>query len=166
MDRTTRPPHRQNRLVGATAVVVGASLVVLELSKSLYVLAATLTVGAVVWPMVRAKIRNSSRVKKRITLVAAIAIGFWVCTTTALRFADSSDSEPGNGTASLVRVNPWGGEMSARDLLIHGIVSTIALGLLAHGLLAVVKTDSRRRRGKARTSGNDPASSVATRSIE
>ena len=166
MDRTTRSPHRQNRLGGAAAVVVGAALVVLELSRSLYILAATLIVVAVVWPMVRAKMRNSWRVKKRITLVAAIAIGFWMCTTMALRFADSSDSEAGNGTASLVRVNPWGGEMSARDLMIHGVVSTIALALLAHGLLAVVKMDSGRRRRTSRTSGKDLDSSIATQSIE
>ena len=166
MDRVTRSPQRNHRLAGAAAVVLGAALLFFELSKALYVVAGTLIVVAVVWPMLRAKARNSSRVKKQITLAAAVAIGFWICTTTALRFADSSDSKGGSGAASLVSVNPWGGEMSPPDLMMHGVVSTIALALLAHGLLLVVKTDSRRRRRTSRTSVKDPASSVATQTVE
>jgi hypothetical protein len=137
-----------------------------ELSRALYVLAGTLLVVAVVWPMLRAKVRSSSRVRKQITLAAAVAIGFWICTTTALRFADSGGTGEGSGAVSLVNVNPWGGEMSARDLMIHGVGSTIALALLAQGLLLVLKTDSRRRRRTSRTSGKDPALSVAAQAVE
>jgi hypothetical protein len=165
MDPATRSPSRQHRLVGSALVVLGAALILVELSKALYVLAGTLLVVAVVWPMLRAKVRSSSRAKKQITLAATVAIGFWICTTTALRFAESGETGEGNGAVSLVSVNPWGGEMSARDLMIHGVGSTIALALLAQGLLLLVKTDFRRRRRTSRTSGKDPASSVAAQAV-
>jgi hypothetical protein len=165
MDRATRSPSRQHRLVGSALIVLGAVFTLVELSKALYVLAGTLLVVAVVWPMLRAKVRSSSRVRKQITLAAAVAIGFWICTTTALRFADSGDTGGGNGAVSLVSVNPWGGEMSARDLMIHGVGSTIALAVLAQGLLLVVKMESRRRRRSSRSSPKDSASDLATQAV-
>src|SRR5258706_13328959 len=61
MDRPTRAPHRQNLLAGAGAVVVGAAILVLELSRLRYVLGATLIVFSVVCPLGRVKSRKSSR---------------------------------------------------------------------------------------------------------
>jgi hypothetical protein len=121
-------------------------MAIFEASQSLYVTAATVVVAGLVWPMVRTKVRNSSRVKRRISLATAIVLGFWICTSTALRFAGGSDSEAGSGTASLVPVDPWGGELSARGLLLNGILSTAAMALIAHGIRVLVKSGSMRRR--------------------
>jgi hypothetical protein len=158
MDRATHSAHRPHRIPGIIAVIVGAGLLLVEARVATYVLLGTAIVVAVVWPILYGKRRNPIRTKTHITLVAFVSIGFWICTTTALRFADSSDGEGGGGAASLVSVNPWGAEMSAGDLMIHGVISTVALALLAHGFLPIVRRDWRRARRSAGSSENDLAS--------
>ena len=91
------------------------------------------------------------RLKKQISLVAIITVGFWVFTTAALGFADSSGAEEGGGAASLVIVSPSGRQMSTRELMLHGALATLGFAAIAGGLaLAETKTSRRRRRrGKA-----------------
>lgn len=106
MDRATHSAHRQHRIAGVIAVIAGAGALLVEALSATYVLLGTAIVVAVVWPIAYGKRRNPIRTKKHITLVAVVSIGFWICTTTALRFADSSEEEGGAGAPSLVSVSP------------------------------------------------------------
>ena len=166
MEQGSRSSSRQNRIIGIAAILVGAGLTLIEVARAPYLVVGTLIVLAVVWPMLRGKTINSSRVKKQITLSAIVASGFWICTTAALRFADSGDAESSAGVASLVSVSPWGGEMTARELMLHGVVSTLALALVAYGFVLVTKKESHRRWRTSRRSGKGPVSHVASRSAE
>ena len=143
----------QNRLFAGAAVLAGVAIALYEFAVATYVVIGTLIVVAVVWPMLRARVRKASRMRRQVMLAAGVAIGFWVSTTTALRFADSSDLEPGIGSASMVSVSPWGGEMNARDLMVHGVVSALALGLIGYGLLLSTQKESDHRHRRHRHSG-------------
>jgi hypothetical protein len=133
------------RVAAAGAVIVGAVLAGLELFAATYIVIVTAIVISVVWPIVGGKRRNM-RLKKQISLVAIITVGFWMFTTAAVGFADSSGAEEGVGAASLVTVSPSGREMGTRELMLHGTVATLGLAALAGGLALLEKKTSRRRR--------------------
>jgi len=133
------------RVGAACAIVVGALLAGLELFTATYIVIATAIVVGVVWPIVGGKRRNM-RLKKQISLVAIITLGFWVFTTAAVGFADSSGAAQGVGAASLVTVSPSGREMGTRELMLHGTLATLGLAAIAGGLVLLEKKTSRRRR--------------------
>src|SRR5436305_1704756 len=118
MERAKQSASRQNRIIGLAAIVAGAALGAAEFFRAPYLVVGTLVVLAVVWPMVRGKASNSAGLRKQILLSAAVASGFWICTTAALRFADSGDRDSSVGAASLVSVSPWGEEMNASELMV------------------------------------------------
>jgi len=152
-------------MIGVALIVGGAGLGAAEFFRTPYLVVGTLIVVAVVWPMVRAKASNSAGLRKQILLSAAVASGFWICTTASLRFADSGDRDSSVGAASLVSVSPWGEEMNASELMVNGVASALSFALLAYGVTLVRRKDSRRRRRIARSrTGYVPG--VATKRAE
>ena len=165
MERAKRPSGRRNRIIGVAAIVAGATLGAAEFFWAPYLVVGTLIVLAVVWPMVRGRANNSAGLRKQILLSAAVASGFWFCTTAALRFADSGDANSGAGAASLVSVSPWGTEMNASELMVNGVASALSFALIAYGAGLVTKKESHRRRRMGR-SRSRPVSPVATQPAE
>jgi SAM-dependent methyltransferase len=104
-----------------------------------------------VWLMLGKKRRPLIRLQKRITLIAAIAIGFWVCTTAALRFADSSGTEDGAGATSVVTVGPRGSQEGPEEIMLGGIVSSIGGAALAIGTLKMRSRIHRVRRRRSKS---------------
>ena len=165
--RASSGTPRQTRLIGGATALVGVAIALYEFAVATYVVIGTLIVLAVVWPMLRARVRKASRKRRQVMLAAGVAIGFWVTTTTALRFADSSDLETGIGSASMVSVSPWGGEMNARDLMVHGVTSALAFALIGYGVLLGLHSQrehSRRHRGHE--PGRHHARSAASQVVE
>ena len=138
------------RIVGVGAIALGGALTLWEVVDATYVVIATAIVLSVVWPIVGGK-RRSMRLRKQITLVAVIGVGFWVFTTTALGFAESSGAEEGGGASSLVTVGLSGHEMNTRELMLHGVMATLAIAAIAGGLtlLGTKAAHHRRRRHKS-----------------
>jgi hypothetical protein len=116
----------------------------MEVITAAYIVIATAIVASVVWPIVGGKRRNM-RLKKQISLVAIITIGFWVFTTAAIGFADSSEAEAGAGASSLVSVSPSGREMSTHELMLYGIVASLGLAAIAGGFALLERKTSRRK---------------------
>jgi hypothetical protein len=145
-----------NRVIGVLATVLGVVLLAYELTSATYVFLGTIVVALVVWLIVSGKRRSAMRAGKKVTLVALVSIGFWIATTTALRFADSGDADS-PGSATLVKVTPSGVEMSSREIAINGILGTLALALIAQGVVLL----DRKSRGRSRrvTSQSEPTRS-------
>jgi hypothetical protein len=135
------------RIVAACGIIIGAGLTLFELFAATYLVIATAIVVGVIWPIVGGKRRNMP-LKKQISLVAIITVGFWVFTTSALKFADSSGVEAGGGAPSLVTVSPSGREMSTRELMLHGMLATLSFAAIAAGMALRERKTSRRRRGR------------------
>jgi hypothetical protein len=93
----------------------------------------TAIVVACVWPLLgNRRGHRTSGMRRRVVLLCGVTAGFWVCTTTAVRFADSSGTEDGAGATSLVNVSPWGHNEDPSGLMVSGIVSAIALSALMY----------------------------------
>jgi hypothetical protein len=144
------------RLAGVGAIALGAALTLWELVDATYVVIATAIVLSVVWPIVSGKRRNM-RLRKQITLVASITVGFWIFTTTALGFAESSGAEEGGGASSLVKVGLSGREMNTRDLVLHGVMATLALAAIAGGLTLLQTKGAHHRRRRHKSMGETVA---------
>jgi hypothetical protein len=139
------------RFLGGLAAVAGAAIIVREAWVELYLVLITAIVALSVWLMLGKKRRPLIRLQKRITLIAAIAIGFWVCTTAALRFADSSGTEDGAGATSVVTVGPRGSQEGPEEIMLGGIVSSIGGAALAIGTLKMRSRIHRVRRRRSKS---------------
>src|SRR2546423_14193620 len=117
MERASRASSRQNRLIGVAAIFVGAVLALFELVRAPYLFVGTVIVLAVVWPMLRRRATNSSRVKKQVTVAAIVTGGFWVCDTAGLGFAGSGVSGCPREGARPVRGHPRAAGRSDRGPL-------------------------------------------------
>lgn len=123
------------------ATLAGIGLVAYAFSTALYILVLTSIVAVAVWPMLARKgRRRASHFASRALLLFGATAGFWIVTTTAVRFADSSGAEDGAGASSLVNVSPWGHDEDPSGLLKSGLVSALGVSAIAFALA------SRRRR--------------------
>lgn len=113
------------------ALAVGLVFAAYAFSNALYILLLTAIVVACVWRLLgtRGRHRNSAMARK-VGLLCAVTVAFWVCTTTAVRFADSSGTEDGAGATSLVNVSPWGHNEDPSGLMVSGILSAVGLSAL------------------------------------
>jgi hypothetical protein len=122
----------------AAALVVGGIFVAYAARTALYILLITAVVAVCVWPLLQKRGRRGSfGMAKRIGLLCAVVSGFWICTTTAFRFADSSGTENGAGATSTVNVSPWGHDEDPSALLTSGLICALgvsALTLAAKGM--------------------------------
>jgi hypothetical protein len=150
------------RLTGVVAIIAGIALTLMELFAAAYIVIATAIVVGVVWPVVGGKRRNM-RLKKQISLVAIITVGFWVFTTAALGFAESNGAEEGVGAASMVMVSPSGREMTTRELMLHGIAASLGFAAIAGGLALLERKSSLRRRRSERSFEPTVTNSVTER---
>ena len=133
-------------LLGALTATAGAAILAYEIWIELYLVLITAVVAVSVWLMLGKTRRPLAQAQKRTALVAGIAMGFWVFTTTALRLADSSGTEDGAGASSVVTVSPRGNELGAREIMTGGIVSTLGGAALAYGALKLRKRSRKGRR--------------------
>jgi hypothetical protein len=146
--------RNRSRVAGFGITAAGVTIAAIEFYLGAYVLVATLVVAAIVWWIGAGARRAPMRLRKHVMLTAVVTVGFWVCTTTALRFADSSEAEGGSGAASLVAVSPWGREMNPRELMLHGLVATLALAAIAVGVVLAGGKASHLKRRHRRDGGS------------
>jgi hypothetical protein len=129
--RRRRSGLRSRRLAQAVALVVGLALAAFALKTALYIFLLTAVVALCVWPLlIRKRTRVSYGMTRRVVLLAAITMGFWIVTTTAVRFADSSGTEDGAGATSLVSVSPWGQDEDPSALLTSGFISALSISAI------------------------------------
>jgi hypothetical protein len=132
--RRRRPDFASRRLIQGAALVVGLALAAYALKTALYIFLLTAVVAGCVWPLlIRRRSRVSYGMTRRITLLCVITIGFWIVTTTAVRFADSSGTEDGAGASSLVSVSPWGHDEDPAALLVSGFISAVGISAIVLG---------------------------------
>jgi hypothetical protein len=161
-----RSHSTSERFLAGLVAAVGAAILIRELWVELYLVLITAIVALSAWMMLGKTRRPLIRVQKRITLIAGIAIGFWVCTTTALRFADSSGTEDVAGATSVVTVGPRGSQEGPAEIMLGGIVATVGGAALAIGILKMRRRTHRARRRRSSSvkasSSMDVSSSVAS----
>ena len=133
--RRRRSTSATKPAMSALAALFGLLLLVYALVTALYIVVLTAIVAVCLWPLLARKARTrSSHLTSRVLLLCAATGGFWIVTTTAVRFADSSGSEDGAGAASLVTVSPWGNEADPSSLLTSGLIAAIGVSAVVFGV--------------------------------